>query len=390
VYDSATNEWIPIGVGGHGHPDYITQATAVNPTIIDAKGDILTATAADTPARLAVGNNGETLVADSAATTGLRYQGSIAAGKNYIINGGMDIWQRGTTFSNITGYAADRMYCWNNANTTVSRQASDLTGFRYFLRYQRTASTSALDGLSVIYNMPTDDAIRFQGQTVTFSVYLRKGANLSGSVNLGIYYGTGTDQRYESYTGITLLISTTQTLTTSWARYSITATIPSNATEFCLGIFGSPAGTAGAADYYDVVGMQCELGSVATAFSRAGGNIQGELAACQRYYYRITGTNNFSNICPAYTDATNNAVTTLTFPVEMRVAPTSVDFSNIRVTNLSGASAVTSASVSSAFNGKNNTGINLGVAGTPFTAFAPFVVSCNNNAAGYLGMSAEL
>jgi hypothetical protein len=34
--------------------------------------------------------------------------------------------------------------------------------------------------------------------------------------------------------------------------------------------------------------------------------------------------------------------------------------------------------------------INCGVAGTPFTAFAPYVISCNNHAAGYLGMSAEL
>jgi hypothetical protein len=73
VWDATDNVWYPIGVGGHGHPDYITQATAVNPTVIDAKGDILTATAADTPARLAVGNNGETLVADSSTATGLKW-----------------------------------------------------------------------------------------------------------------------------------------------------------------------------------------------------------------------------------------------------------------------------------------------------------------------------
>ena len=70
VYDTATNEWIPVGVGGHSHPDYITQATAVNPTLIDAKGDIITATAADTPARLAVGANNTVLTADSSTATG--------------------------------------------------------------------------------------------------------------------------------------------------------------------------------------------------------------------------------------------------------------------------------------------------------------------------------
>ena len=81
VYDSATNEWIPIGVGGHGHPDYITQATAVNPTIIDAKGDIITATAADTPARLAVGANNTVLTADSSTATGLKWAAAAGGGK---------------------------------------------------------------------------------------------------------------------------------------------------------------------------------------------------------------------------------------------------------------------------------------------------------------------
>jgi hypothetical protein len=45
--------------------------------ILDAKGDLITATAADTPARLAVGTNGTVLVADSSAATGLKYTGSL-------------------------------------------------------------------------------------------------------------------------------------------------------------------------------------------------------------------------------------------------------------------------------------------------------------------------
>ena len=81
VWDATDNVWYPIGVGGHGHSDYITQATAVNPTIIDAKGDILTATAADTPARLAVGTNGQTLVADSSTATGLKWATAAGGGK---------------------------------------------------------------------------------------------------------------------------------------------------------------------------------------------------------------------------------------------------------------------------------------------------------------------
>ena len=45
----------------------------IQPTIFDAKADLLTATAADTPARLAVGTNGHVLTADSAETTGLKW-----------------------------------------------------------------------------------------------------------------------------------------------------------------------------------------------------------------------------------------------------------------------------------------------------------------------------
>lgn len=54
---------------------------AVDPlTILDAKGDLISATAADTPARLAVGTNGHVLTADSAESTGLKWAAPAAGG----------------------------------------------------------------------------------------------------------------------------------------------------------------------------------------------------------------------------------------------------------------------------------------------------------------------
>jgi len=49
---------------------------AIQNAIVDAKGDLIAASAADTPARLAVGANGTTLIAASGETTGLKWEGA--------------------------------------------------------------------------------------------------------------------------------------------------------------------------------------------------------------------------------------------------------------------------------------------------------------------------
>lgn len=54
-------------------------SNAIQNTIVDAKGDLITATAADTPARLAVGTNGQILTADSTAATGIKWATPAAA-----------------------------------------------------------------------------------------------------------------------------------------------------------------------------------------------------------------------------------------------------------------------------------------------------------------------
>jgi hypothetical protein len=55
--------------------------TAIEPTILDAKGDLIVATAADTPARLAVGSANQVLTVDSSTATGLKWATPAAGGK---------------------------------------------------------------------------------------------------------------------------------------------------------------------------------------------------------------------------------------------------------------------------------------------------------------------
>ena len=66
VWDTTDNVWYPIGTGVHTH-DYVAS------TLIDAKGDLIVGSAADTAARLAVGTNNQILTADSAATNGVKW-----------------------------------------------------------------------------------------------------------------------------------------------------------------------------------------------------------------------------------------------------------------------------------------------------------------------------
>lgn len=76
-------------------------ANAIQNAIVDAKGDLITATAADTPARLAVGTNGQTLVADSTAATGLKWATVSSGGMTSIASGSLS--GTSVTLSSIAG-----------------------------------------------------------------------------------------------------------------------------------------------------------------------------------------------------------------------------------------------------------------------------------------------
>ena len=381
---------------------------AIQNTIVDAKGDLIAATAADTPARLAVGSNGDTLVADSAATTGLRWQGS-AIGKNLAINGACEIAQRGTAAVTLTAasflYPVDRFFVARSAGTTgaTAQQitSTGLDGFQNAVRIQRTAGNTATNDLIIGQSFESANSIPLANKSVVISFWARAGSNYSATSNalaVRFYTGTGTDQAGygSSFTGTATPISQTATLTTSWQRFQYTATLASTTTQVQFLAFATPTGTAGANDFFDITGLQVELGSVATPFSRSGGTIQGELAACQRYYERTNwdAATGYATFGQGAAQTTTNARTLVPFQVQKRVRPTAIDYptvsTNFRVLDF--ADNVIGAPSAVAFD-SNQTSTSVGYLNwttSGATVNRPYLVTGNNTASAYLGWSSEL
>jgi hypothetical protein len=324
------------GISGGGTSGTVTITNSMA-TAIDAKGDLIIGTGADTFSRLAVGANNTILTADSAEATGLKWAtpsggGSTnVAGKNSFFNSAYDIWQRGTSSTGTAyNYTADRWLNFRGAfasGATFSRIASTQAGFQYALRAQRDSGNTGTDVLHLRQGLETNDSLRFQGQTVTVSFYARAGANFSASSSIlvsTIYQGEGTDQATDNMTGWTgvTAIAQNNTLTTSWQRFSQTTTISSAKTQFGIGFTYTPTGTAGAADNYDITGVQVEIASTASAFSRQTGSIAAELAACQRYFYKTNSGTTFTEPWIGFFTSSSKFVFNIYFPVSMRTTPT--------------------------------------------------------------------
>jgi hypothetical protein len=308
-------------------------------------------------------------VNDTNGTINAFVTGGQTAGKNSIINGGMDVWQRGTSFtpaSTTKVYTTDRWLSFRTATgMTITRQATgdttNLPFIQYNARVQRDSGNTSTATPYFIQAIETVNTIPLAGKTITVSFYARRGANFSATSNLlklQSFTGTGTDQDPTSfaYTGQVEAILQTFTLTTTWQRFSTTVTLGATVTEMDLVFSYNPTGTAGAADYYDLTGVQLEVGSTPTPFSRAGATIQGELAACQRYYYASDQTVIWSgNVTTA-----NNYYLTVYYPVPMRVSPTTVTTTNTGGANFAAGNPSTTVVGKFsfwAFLGSNGTGV---------------------------------
>jgi hypothetical protein len=404
------------GLSGGGTSGSVTlsldSAAVIAPTIVDAKGDLIAATAADTPARLAVGTNGQVLTADSTAATGLAWatpsggSNQFFAGKNKIINGDFLINQRGFTTSTSSGlYPSDRTIMFNAGGTcTTSRQdftpgTAPVAGYegRNFLRAAISGQSASTDYYQ--YRHLIEDVTNFAGQTVTLSFWAKANSG-TPSIAANFVQNFGTGGTPSAATFATTAQKTA--ITTSWVRYSLTFAIASiagktlgttaNTSSLELRLylsagsaFNSEAATLGIqTNTFDIWGVQLEAGSVATDFQTATGTIQGELAACQRYYYRASaGSQAYARFGIARASSTTNLEFCLVLPSTMRVAPTAVEFSTLTTTNAQNVSAAALNSPS-----QNSASIDLTVGSA--TTNQPYTIMANNSTSAYVAVTAEL
>jgi len=273
--------------------------------------------------------------------------------RNAIINPVMDIWQRGTSFSNPANgsYTADRWridYDGAGGTRTVARNTISLgtnlpSGIqgKYFMEVTLTnAGTATTQSIS----QRVERVNTFAGETITLSAWVRNDGAGTGVNTLTARaiqnFGTGGSPS----TAVSTTLGTAS-VTGSWVRLHVHATLPS--------ISGKTIGSNGD-DYLEIkfdlglqtgrfwlYGVQLEQNTTQTALERRP--IQQELALCQRYFYssfplnitpadgyQVSSTYNFA----VYDPAGNAGRCDVFFPVPMRVAPGATFYrSNLGATN---------------------------------------------------------
>jgi hypothetical protein len=333
-----------------------------------------------------------------------------AAGKNKIINGDFYVNQRNFT-SNTTdeSFNFDRWFQSNAGGTvTVTPQTfalgtAPVAGYEGKNYARIITATQTLSSSYAQFRQRIEDVRTFAGQTVTLSFWAKASTGTPKiAPMLAQVFGTGGSPSANVNT-----TGSSVTLSTSWARYTATIAVPS--------ISGKTLGTtnnnylgvtlwlSAGSDYnsltnslglqnatIDIWGVQLESGSTATAFQTATGTIQGELAACQRYYYRNTpGLAYGSHDATVMSNTATTAQIIYNLPVTMRIIPTSIDFANLAAFNTSNVYALSALAIVASQCGFNSVYMSCTSSGLS-TSFASYFLLNNNNSAGYFGVSAEL
>ena len=275
--------------------------------------------------------------------------------RNLIINGAMQVAQRGTSFTDPTGvpYTLDRFAMQNSSGTpafNVTQDSDAPHGFNKSLKVACTTADASPAAGSISRVFQYIEAQNMQG--------LAKGTSSAKPCTLSFYVKTNKTGLYTVFVfdaDNTRLMSGSYTVSnTDWNRYTIlipadTTGVLDNGNGQGFGIFwglslGSDrtsgslqssfgsyaisnehAGNVNFADntsnVWAITGVQLEVGSVATDFEhRSFGQ---ELALCQRYFYPyLRGTDNYENIALGFNYNSTTGMVLLEPPVEMRDTPT--------------------------------------------------------------------
>jgi len=228
---------------------------------------------------------GVTTAGITTAYVGSINDGPLAGTRNLIINGGMDIWQRGTSQTTSGDYGADRFWMANAASATRSTDAPD--GFTYSTKLTYSASDMAL-GQPIELPATGEQGQLVAGTILTLSYYAKVSSGTEGITTVINFR----DAKFSASNQVSFTSSNPNaTWTTDWARYQHQFTIPTVAgTNVLAGLEIS-----GISKDAFITGVQLEAGSVATPFERR--SFGQELALCQRYfeltsdiYYRTYNT----------------------------------------------------------------------------------------------------
>jgi hypothetical protein len=259
------------------------------------------------------------------------------------------------------------------------------------MRVQRDSGNTSVFRQYIGTSLETSTATKLANKPVVLSFYARAGANYSSAsngLNVLLSSGTGTEANgvHVNFTSSTSVISTVATLTTSYQRFTYYGIMPATSSQLLVQFDFAGVGTAGAADYFEITGVQLEQNYQPTPFEQRPIGV--ELALCQRYYWRNTRTDGFFTAWhnPAYNA---NSVDTLIYhPVTMRITPTAFEYSNIQVSDdiaftVSGAVPRTISASST----PNTSLITWDKAGSFTTRYYYALLSASS---GYIAVSAEL
>ena len=257
--------------------------------------------------------------------------------KNLIINGGFDVWQRGTPRVT-TEYCADRWMVWStnagvtNRTVTATKGTGSIAGLGYKAKYTSFSFGTVDTGIEKLAWGQKIEASSLNninvGDSLTLSYYIKKEQSMptdnSFYTRILTPSPSGTDAWVAGYLwqndetiAATLNTTTFNSLSTSWTKvshtFTATATMISDGMAVYWHVGDNNMNVTSTSALVSFTGVQLELGSVATDFEhRSYGE---ELALCKRYY-QLNGYT-----YAVWVDSTGIRFAN-PFDIEMRAAPT--------------------------------------------------------------------